>query len=94
MAPTSKLTAFLALSAASPYCDAFAFTPSPRLQQRQASVQLSAQEQDENGVVDGWRKVSGGAAAFLTGMGIMAQVAMADPSSMAAIDECEFLVGK
>jgi len=87
MAPTSKLSAFLALAAASPHCDAFSFTPSPRLQQRQASVQLSASKQDENAVVDGLKKVSGGAAAFLTGMSIMAQVAFADPSAIAAIDE-------
>lgn len=87
MAPTSKLAAFLALAAASPHCDAFSFTPSPQLQQRQASVQLSASKQDENAMVDGLKRVSGGAAAFLTGMGIMAQVAMADPSAMAAVDE-------
>lgn len=79
-----KLTAFLTIAAAS---HAFAFAPSPRLQQRQSSVQLSAQKQDENVVADGWRKVSGGAAAFLTGMGIMTQVALADPSTFAPIDE-------
>ncbi len=92
MAPTSSsLTALLALSASSPYCDAFAFTPGPRLQQRQASVvQLSASKQDENTATDGWRKVSGGAAAFLTGMGIMAQVALADPNAIATIDEGRF----
>jgi len=89
MAPT-KLSAFLALAAASPHCDAFSFTPSPRLQQRQTSVELSAQL-DENSMVDGLKKVSGGAAAFLTGMGIMAQVAMADPSAMSAIDESTVL---
>lgn len=38
-------------------------------------------------MADGWRKVSGGAAAFLTGMGIMTQVALADPSTFAPIDE-------
>mmetsp|Transcript_12054 Transcript_12054/g.25669 ORF Transcript_12054/g.25669 Transcript_12054/m.25669 type:complete len:439 (+) Transcript_12054:99-1415(+) len=86
MAPNTKLTAFLALAAAYPHCDAFSFTPSPRMQQRHASVQLSAQKHDENAVVDGLRKVSGGAAAFLTGMGIMAQVALADPNSIAPID--------
>ena len=85
MAPT-KLTAFLAISAASPKVYAFAFTPSHRLQQRQAVVQLSASKEDDIDVV---RKLSGGAAAFLTGMGIMAQVAMADPSAIAPIDEFE-----
>ena len=85
MAP-AKLTAFLAISAASPKVDAFAFTPSHRLQQRQEVVQLSASKLDD---IDVLRKLSGGAAAFLTGMGIMAQVAMADPNAIAPIDECE-----
>jgi hypothetical protein len=82
MAPISKVTALLALSAASPTCDAFAFAPGPRLlQRRQASVvSLSASNRDENAIADGWRKVSGSAAAFLTGMGIMAQLALADPT--------------
>jgi len=86
MAP-SKLSVFLALSAASPSCDAFAFTPSNRLQQQQKVVQLSALKQDDkNDVDDVLRKVAGGAAAFMTGMGIMAQVALADPSTIAPID--------
>jgi hypothetical protein len=41
---------------------------------------------------DGWRKMTGGAAAFLTGMGIMAQVAFADPSGVASIDTSEFVM--
>lgn len=86
---TTKLATFLALVAASPACDAFAFTPSP-VQQRQ-QVQLSAMKNDDaNGVADGWRKMSGGAAAFVTGLGIMAQVAFADPSAIAPTDECKF----
>lgn len=85
MAP-SKLSVFLALSAASPSCDAFAFTPSNRLQQQKV-VKLSASKQsdDNNDVDDVLRKVAGGAAAFMTGMGIMAQVALADPSTVAPI---------
>lgn len=91
MAPSSKLTAFLALAAASPYRDAFAFSPSP--QHSRSSVRLSARGLDEDvaAVTDGWRKVSGGAAAFLTGMGIMTQVALADPSAIAPIDQGGFL---
>ena len=85
MAP-AKLTAFLAISAASPVIDAFAFTPSHRLQQKHSAVQLSASKEDD---IDVLRKLTGGAAAFLTGMGIMAQVAMADPSAIAPIDECK-----
>ena len=92
MAP-SKLSIFLALSAASPSCDAFAFTPSNRLQ-HQKVVQLSASNQDDINDVDNvLRKVAGGAAAFMTGMGIMAQVALADPSTIAPIDGGEFSCG-
>ncbi len=36
--------------------------------------------------------MTGGAAAFLTGMGIMAQVAFADPSGVASIDTSEFVM--
>jgi len=36
--------------------------------------------------------MTGGAAAFLTGMGIMAQVAFADPSGVASIDTGEFVM--
>jgi len=80
MAPNSstKLTAFLALAAASP---SVAFAPS--LQHRQASVQLSARKQDDNAVVDGLK----GAAAFMAGMGIMTQMAFADPGAIAPLDE-------
>ena len=98
MAPASNLAAFLVLSAAAtPACDAFAFAPSsPRLQQPIVSIsRLSASNQDETEVVvvvDGWRKMTGGAAAFLTGMGIMAQVAVADPSGVASIDTGELLL--
>lgn len=82
---TYKLAAFLALSAASPYCDAFA-PGHAAPNQRRASVQLSAHE-SENAVADGLKKVTGGAAAFLTGMGIMAQVAFADPTAVAPMDQ-------
>jgi hypothetical protein len=98
MAPASNLAAFLVLSAAAtPACDAFAFTPSsPRLQQPIVSFSsLSVSNQDESEVVlvvDGWRKMTGSAAAFLTGMGIMAQVAFADPSGVPSIDTGEFLL--
>ena len=81
---STKLTAFLALSAASPYADAFAPSAGARAQR---SVQLSASAQDENNAVDGLRRATGGAAAFLTGMGIMAQVAFADPAALSPLDE-------
>lgn len=44
----------------------------------------------DGAVSDGWRKASGGAAAFLTGLGIMAQVAFADVGVTASIDEREY----
>ena len=85
---TYKLAAFLALSSAP---NAFAFTPSPRLQKRQAALQSFASKKDEENPMiadDGLlRNVAGGAAAFITGMGIMAQVAFADPTAIAPIDE-------
>ncbi len=90
MTPTLKVTALLlALSAASSTCDSFAFAPGPRLvqQQRQrVSVGLSSSNRDDEygNVADGWRKASGSAAAFLTGMGIMAQLALADPTAAVA----------
>ena len=78
---SKKLTAFLALSAASPYQDAFAFAPSPRVQRSPASVRLSAREREG----EEWtRAAATGVAAFLTGMGIMAQGAWADPSAVVA----------
>ena len=89
MAP-SKLSVFLALSAASPSCDAFAFTPSNRLQQKVVQLSASKQSDDNNNVDDVLRKVAGSAAAFMTGMGIMAQVALADTSTIVPIDGGEF----
>jgi hypothetical protein len=88
--PAFNLAAFLVLTAAA--CDAF--TPSsirPRLQPIRPSLSSlsAASNLDET---DGWRKMTGGAAAFLTGMGIMAQVAFADPSGVASIDTSEFVM--
>jgi hypothetical protein len=46
---------------------------------------------DENALsIDGWGKASGGAAAFLMGMGIMAQLAFADTTAITVIDAGEF----
>jgi hypothetical protein len=91
MTPTSKVTALLlALSAASPTCDSLAFAPGPRLarqqQRRCVSVGLSSSNRDDEygNAADGRRKASGSAAAFLTGMGIMVQLAFADPTALVA----------
>ena len=78
---TVKLATFLAILASS---DAFA--PVGRVQQRQ-NVALSATHDDEK---DGWKKMAGGAAAFMTGLGFMAQVAFADPASIASVDHGKF----
>ena len=44
---------------------------------------LSATTQSNDDDHDGsWKKVAGGAAAFVTGLGFMAQVAFADPASI------------
>ncbi len=96
MTPISKVTAvLLALSADPPTCDSFAFAPGPRLvqqQRRRVSVSVSSSNRDDEhgNVADGWRKASGSAAAFLTGMGIMVQLALADPiAAVASIDAGE-----
>ena len=93
---TTKLATFLALVAASPSCNVFAFTPSSRQnvvnvqQPRRVQVVSASKADDIDVVTDGWRKVSCSAAAFLTGLGIMAQVAFADPTALAASDERKF----
>ncbi|KAL7508103.1 hypothetical protein ACHAXN_005195 [Cyclotella atomus] len=73
---TAKLATFLTLLASSE-----AFAPSARVQRQ--SLALSATSNDVN---DGWKKMAGGAAGFLTGLGFMAQVAFADPSSISSVD--------
>lgn len=72
----AKLAAFLTLLASSE-----AFAPSARVQRQ--NLALSASSNDEN---DGWKKMAGGAAGFLTGLGFMAQVAFADPNSIASVE--------
>jgi hypothetical protein len=56
------------------------------------SVGLSSSNRDDEygNVTDGWRKASGSAAAFLTGMGVMVQLAFADlTAAVAPIDAGE-----
>jgi hypothetical protein len=79
---TAKLATFLTLLASSE-----AFAPSARVQRQ--SLALSATSNDEN---DGWKKMAGGAAGFLTGLGFMAQVALADPSSISSVDYGEISI--
>jgi hypothetical protein len=78
-------------------CDVFAFAPGPQqqLQSRRPSVvRRSATINDDENTLsikdDGWGKASGGAAAFLMGMGIMAQLAFADTTAITVIDAGEF----
>jgi len=77
-------------------CDVFAFAPGPQqLQSRRPSVvrRSATINDDENAlpIEDGWGKASGGAfAAFLMGMGIMAQLAFADTTAITVIDAGEF----
>lgn len=87
---------FLSLSTVStPACDAFSFSPGSSSRSRlqhptHSSVRLFTSNQVEDAGIEGWRKMTGGAAAFFTGMGIMAQVAFADPGGVASIDTGEF----
>lgn len=78
---TAKLATFLTLLASSE-----AFAPTARVQRQ--NVALSATS-DEN---DGWKKMAGGAAGFLTGLGFMAQVAFADPSSITSVEHGKIAV--
>lgn len=87
----AKLATFLTITAASPLCEAFAFNPTGTQQLQR--VQLSAKSDDvEHGLADGWRKFSGGAAAFVTGLGIMTQAAFADPIAVSDTDGRESFV--
>jgi hypothetical protein len=79
---TAKLATFLTLLTAS---DAFA--PVTNVQHQRIHVALSATRNDDT---DYWKKMTGGAAAFVTGLGFMAQVAFADPASIASVDLSEF----
>jgi len=84
-ARATSLAAFLAIIASASLSDAFAPSPLSRTVPRQ--VQLSAQNSDNvDAIADGLRKASGGAAAFLTGLGFMAQVAFADQNAIASFD--------
>jgi hypothetical protein len=71
---TAKLATFLTLLASSE-----AFAPSARVQRQTLALSATSNEND------GWKKMAGGAAGFLTGLGFMAQVAFADPSSIASV---------
>ena len=88
---TSALLVLLSIA-----CDVFAFAPGPQqqLQSRRPSVvrRSATINDDENAlsIDDGWGKASGGAAAFLMGMGIMAQLAFADTTAITVIDAGEF----
>ena len=70
--------------------------PQQQLQSRRPSVvrrSATINNDDENTLSiddDGWGKASGGAAAFLMGMGIMAQLAFADTTAITVIDAGEF----
>lgn len=89
MAPRAATALLVLLSSVA--CDVFAFAPGPQqLQSRRPSVawRSATTDNDENAssIDDGWGKVSSGAAAFLMGMGIMAQLAFADTTAISAND--------
>eukprot|EP00804_Cyclotella_cryptica_P030497 CCRYP_008542-RE/>CCRYP_008542-RE protein AED:0.42 eAED:0.41 QI:0/0.75/0.6/1/0.75/0.6/5/593/485 len=73
-----SLATLLTLLAAS---DAFA--PVTNVQHQRNHVVLSATRNDEK---DSWNQMTGAAAAFVTGLSFMAQVAFADPASIAPVD--------
>ena len=80
---TAQLATFFAL--ASSVC---AFAPPPySAHRRNTATQVAASNQDD----DGWKKVAGSAASFVAGMGFLAQVAFADPNSIASIDEAQMV---
>ncbi len=80
---TAQLATFLAL--ASSVC---AFAPSQHsFHARNTQTQLSASNQND----DGWKKVAGGAASFMAGMGLLTQVAFADSNAIAPIGEAQMV---
>jgi hypothetical protein len=80
---TAQLATFLALASS---VGAFA-PPHYSAHRRNTATQVSASNQDD----DGWKKVAGSAASFVAGMGFLAQVAFADPNSIAPIDEVQMV---
>jgi len=80
---TAQLATFLALASS-----VGAFAPSHHsAHRRNTQTQVSASNQND----DGWKKVAGGAASFMAGMGFLAQVAFADPNTIASIDESQMV---
>ena len=80
---TAQLATLLALASS-----VGAFAPSPHsVYRRNTQTQVSASNQND----DGWKKVAGGAASFMAGMGFLAQVAFADPNAIAPIDEAQMV---
>jgi chemotaxis protein histidine kinase CheA len=79
---TAQLATFLALTSS-----AFAFAPSHHYSahRRNTATELSASNNQD----DGWKKVAGGAASFVTGLGFLAQVSFADPNSIATVDQTQ-----
>lgn len=78
---TAQLATILALASS-----VGAFAPSQNsVYRRSTQTQVSASNQND----DGWKKVAGGAASFMAGMGFLAQVAFADPNTIAPIDEAQ-----
>jgi hypothetical protein len=88
MTTTAALLVLLSIA-----CDVFAFVPGPQQSRRPSFVWRSAAINDDENMLsidDGWGKASGGAAAFLMGMGIMAQLAFADTTAATVVDAGEF----
>lgn len=80
---TAQLATFLALASS-----VGAFAPSHHsAHRRNTQTQVSASNQND----DGWKKVTGGAASFMAGMGLLTQVAFADPNTIAPIDEAQMV---
>jgi flagellar biosynthesis GTPase FlhF len=81
---TAQLATFLALASSS---GAFAFAPSHfSSHRRNTATQVAASNNQ-----DGWKKVAGGVASFVAGLGVLAQVAFADPNSVAPVNEAQMV---
>ena len=89
MANNKRRTTSLVLAAltAMPTCDAFAFAPPHKFSSTSSKTALHAKSsnQDDNMLLPLAKQAAGGVTTFLAGLGLAAQVAFADPSTLTVV---------
>jgi len=85
MKRTNKALALAAIVAL-PMSDAFTLAPPQKMASQVKSIHLQASSSDDNGnrMVPLAKQALGGAMTFMTGLGVAAQIAFADPSNVVA----------